>query len=289
MTQYLVTGATGQLGRMVIDHLATRVAPADIVAMVRKEADGAHFAAKGVTVRVADYDDPASLAAALAGVDRILLISSPAIGQRVPQHKALIDAAVAAGSGFIAYTSLLGGPDNPMLIAGEHGVTEAHLAQSGITHTILRNPWYLENFLMQLPAAQATGQIFGASGDGRFSAASRADLAEAAAIVLAGGHDGTVLNLGGDEAFTMAEFAHALSDAIGRPVNYINIPQDALQAGMVQNGLPEPVAQVLADADALAAADWLFTPEKTLSTLLRRPTQTLADVLAQAASHRTDA
>jgi NAD(P)H dehydrogenase (quinone) len=124
MTQYLVTGATGQLGRLVIDHLVKLVPTADVVALIRKESDAAEFAAKGVATRIGDYDNPASLEAALAGIDRVLLISSPTIGQRVPQHKALIDAAKVAGVSFIAYTSLLGGPANPMQIAAEHGATE---------------------------------------------------------------------------------------------------------------------------------------------------------------------
>jgi NAD(P)H dehydrogenase (quinone) len=287
MTRYLVTGATGQLGRLVIDHLARLVAPSEIVALIRKESDATDFAAKGIATRLGDYDNPASLEAALLGVERVLLISSPAMGQRVPQHKALIDAAKAAGVGFIAYTSVLGGATNPMLIAGEHGATESLLEQSGVAHTVLRNGWYLENFLMQLPSAQGIGQIFGASGEGRFSAATRYDLAEAAAIVLAGGHDGKVFELGGDEAFTMGEFALALSDALGMPVSYVNLSEESLKAGMVQNGLPEPVAGVLADADAHAANGSLYTQSKALSTLLGRPTVGYTDlvkaVLAQPA------
>jgi len=279
MTKYLVTGATGQLGRLVIDHLIKLVPASDVVALIRKESDAAEFAAKGVAARIGDYDNPASLEGALAGIDRVLLISSPAIGQRVRHHKALIDAAKAAGVGFIAYTSLLGGPANPMLIAGEHGVTEGLLAESGIPHTILRNPWYLENFLMQLPSAQGAGQIFGASGEGRFSPATREDLAQAAAIVLAGGHDGKVLDLGGDVSFTKAEFAQALSEGLGKPVAYVNLPQEALKAGMMQKGLPEPVAGVLADADAQAANNLLYTEDKTLSTLLGRPPASYTDMI----------
>lgn len=282
MTKYLVTGATGQLGRLVIDHLVTRVDPADVVALVRKEADGEAFAAKGVAVRVADYDQPGSLDAALAGIDRVLLISSPVFGQRVAQHKAVIDAAKAAGASFIAYTSLLDAANNPMKIAEEHKGTEAVLADAGIAYTLLRNPWYTENFLMNLPQALGGGQIFGAAGEGRFSPATRADLAEAAAIVLAGGHDGAVLELAGDEAFTMSEFAAKLGGIMGKPVTYISIPEAALKGGMLQAGLPEPVADILADADANAANGTLYSDDKTLSRLLGRPTTPLAALLGAA-------
>ena len=282
MTKYLVTGATGQLGRLVIDNLVTRVDPADIAVLVRKETDGEAFAAKGVAVRVADYDQPAALDAALAGIDRVLLISSPVFGQRVAQHKAVIDAAKAAGASFIAYTSLLDAANNPMKIAEEHKGTEAVLADAGIAYTLLRNPWYTENFLMNLPQALGGGQIFGAAGEGRFSPATRADLAEAAAIVLAGGHDGAVLELAGDEAFTMSEFAATLGGLIGKPVTYISIPEAALKGGMLEAGLPEPVADILADADANAANGTLYSDDKTLSRLLGRPTTPLAAVLGAA-------
>ena len=282
MTTYLVTGASGQLGQLVIDHLATLVAPSDIIALVRSDAAAAAYAEKGIATRRGDYDDAASLEAAFAGVDRLLLISSSAIGQRVPQHGNVIKAAKAAGVGFIAYTSLLGGPDNPMLIAQEHIATEKMLAESGIAYTLLRNGWYLENFLMGVPQALASGQHYGASGEGKFSAATRNDYAEAAAVVLAGGHDGETLELGGDEAFTMGEFIEALSGLSGTPVTFVNIPEDALKGGMMQAGLPEPVAAILADGDAKAANGTLFNDSKTLSKLIGRPTTSYRQVIKAA-------
>jgi len=279
MTKYLVTGATGQLGRVVIDHLVKLVPAGDVVALVRKQGDGESFAKLGAEVRIGDYEDPASLREALSGIDRVLLISSPALGQRVPQHKALIDAAVANGVGFIAYTSLLGGAANPMQIAGEHIATEALIAESGITATILRNPWYTENFLMQIQSGLAGGQIFGASGEGRFSPATRADLGEATAKVLVGGHDGKVIDLAGDDSFTMAQFVETLNALTGKSVAFVNLPEPAFAGGLMQVGIPEPIAKILADADAQAANDYLYSTDRSLSGLLGRPTASYVDVL----------
>lgn len=282
MTSYLVTGASGQLGQLAIAHLARIVDPSEIIALVRSDAAAAAYAELGIATRRGDYDDRASLVAAFAGVDRMLFISSSAIGNRVPQHENVVEAARAAGVGFIAYTSLVGAAAEAMAIGREHLATEAMLAHSGVPHTLIRNGWYIENFLMSLPQALATGQIFGASGDGRFSPATRADYAGAAALVLTGGHDGEILELGGDESFTMAEFAETLSILSGKSISFVNIPQVALTSSMTQAGLPGPVAAVLADADAKAAGGLLFTEGKKLSRILGRPTTTYSDVLRAA-------
>lgn len=282
MTSYLVTGASGQLGRQAVAHLATIVDPAQIIALVRSAAAEADYAAQGIATRRGDYEDRASLVAAFAGVDRLLFISSSAIGSRISQHANVVEAAKAAGVGFIAYTSLLGAAARAMLIGQEHVATETMLADSGIAHTLIRNGWYSENLMISLPQALATGQIFGASGDGRFSPAARADYAAAAAVILKGGHDRQTLELGGDESFTMDEFAETVSALSGKPVRFVNIPQEALADGMVQAGLPAPVAAVLADADARAAQGLLFTQSADLSRILGRPTRSYRDMLAEA-------
>lgn len=285
MTSYLVTGASGQLGQLAIAHLATIVDPSEIIALVRSDAAAAAYAGLGIATRRGDYDDRASLVAASTGVDHMLFISSSAIGNRVPQHVNVVEAARAAGVGFIANTSLVGAAAEAMAIGQEHLATEAMLAHSGVPHTLIRNGWYIENFLMSLPQALATGQIFGASGDGRFSPAIRADYAAATALVLTGGHDGEILELGGDESFTMAEFAETLSMLSGKSISLVNIPQVALTSSMTQAGLPGPVAAVLADADAKAAGGLLFTEGKNLSRILGRPTTTYSDVLRAALIH----
>ncbi|TWB40622.1 SDR family oxidoreductase [Nitrospirillum pindoramense] len=282
MTTYLVTGASGQLGQLAVAHLATIVDPSEIIALVRSDAAEAVYAAQGIATRRGDYDDRASLVAAFSGVDRLLFISSSAIGRRVAQHENVVEAAKTAGVGFIAYTSLVGAAAKAMVLGQEHVATEAMLARSGIPHTLIRNGWYIENFLMNLGPALAMGQIFGTSGDGRFSAATRADYAAAAAIVLKGGYDGQTLELGGDDSFTMTEFAQTLSHLSGKPIQFVNIPQDALVSGMVQAGLPGPVAVVLADADARAAEGVLLTEGKRLSRILGRPTTSYGAVLEAA-------
>lgn len=282
MTSYLVTGASGQLGRQAVAHLATIVDPAQIIALVRSAAAEANYAAQGIATRRGDYEDRASLVTAFAGIDRLLFISSSAIGSRISQHANVVEAAKAAGVGFIAYTSLLGAAARAMLIGQEHVATETMLANSGLPHTLVRNGWYSENLMMSLPQALATGQIFGASGDGRFSPAARADYAAAAAVILKGGHDGQILELGGDEAFTMPEFAEAVSELGGKPVSFVNIPENMLADGMVQAGLPAPVAAVLADADAKASQDLLFTQSADLSRILGRPTRSYRDMLLEA-------
>lgn len=282
MTTHLVTGASGQLGQLAIDTLATLVDPASIIALVRSDEAAQRFAGRGIQVRRGDYNDPASLADAFAGVDRVLFISGSEIGARVPQHTAVIDAAKAAGVGFIAYTSVLDAAKSPMLIAREHAITERLLAESGIVHTVLRNGWYLENYLMGAGPALASGQLYGASGTGRVSPAAREDYALAAALVLAGGHDGQVLELAGDESFTMADLAAALADISGKPVSYVDLPKEALQAGLVQAGLPEPLAAILADSDACAGQGSLFDESHTLSRLIGRPTAPWRGFLAAA-------
>jgi NAD(P)H dehydrogenase (quinone) len=187
MTTHLVTGASGQLGQLTIAHLATLVDPASIIALVRSDEAAARFAAQGIQTRRGDYKDSTSLAAAFAGVDRVLLISSSEMENRVAQHQAAIDAAKAAGVAFLAYTSVLRAPENPMILARDHAATEAHLRASGLPHTLLRNGWYIENYLGSAAQALASGQLFGAAGTGRIAAAARDDYALAAAQVLRAG------------------------------------------------------------------------------------------------------
>jgi len=282
MTSYLVTGASGHFGRLAIAHLARIVDPAAIIALVRSDAAAAAYARIGITTRRGDYGDRASLVAAFAGVDRMLFVSSSAVGNRLTQHENVVEAAKAAGVAFIAYTSLVSAAARAMVIGEEHVATEAMLAQSGLVHTLIRNGWYTENFLANLPQALETGQIFGASGPGRFSPAMRAEYAAVAAIVLKGGHDREILELGGDDSFNMAEFAQTLSGLSGKAISFVNIPPSALADGMVRAGLPAPVAAVLADADAKAADGLLCTPGQSVSRILGHPTRPYADVLKSA-------
>lgn len=274
-----VTGASGQLGRLVIDALLNRVAPGEIVALVRTPDSVSDLAAKGVQVRAFDYDAPETLAPALAGVNRLLLISGNAVGRRVPQHDAVIGAAKAAGVSLIAYTSILNAEHSPMLLAAEHKATEALLAASGLDTALLRNGWYTENYLMGAGAAVEHGVLLGSSDDGIISSAARTDYAEAAATVLVRGLTGT-FELAGDAGFSQAELAAALAEISGKPVVYQNLPQADYAAALEQVGLPGPYAAILADSDARAGEGALFDASGTLSQLIGRPTTPWRETIA---------
>lgn len=276
---YAVTGASGQLGRLVVEALLGKVAARDIVALVRNPESIADFAAKGVVVRVFDYDAPEALVPALAGVTRLLLISGNAVGSRVPQHRAVIDAAKAAGVALIAYTSILHGQASPMALAAEHKATEDLLAASGLPTALLRNGWYTENYLMGAGPAIAHGVLLGSAGDGVISAASRADYAEAAAVVLTRGEAGT-FELAGDSGFTLAELAAALAEISGKPVAYQNLPQADYAKALEGAGLPAPFAAILADSDARAGEGALFDDSRALSSLIGRPTTPWRETVA---------
>ncbi len=278
MTTIAVTGATGQLGRLVIQNLKTRVAADSIVALVRDPAKAADL---GVATRAADYGKPETLAAALAGVDVLLLISGNEIGQRLPQHRNVIEAAKAAGVKRIAYTSILRADTTPIGLGVEHRATEALIRESGLAYTLLRNGWYLENYVGAIAGALGAGAFIGSAGDGRISAAARADYAEAAAVVLAGaGHEGKVYELAGDESFTLAELAAETSRQTGRALPYNDLPEDAYAKILESIGLPAPLAATLAQSDVGAAAGALFDADRQLSGLIGRPTATLSAFVA---------
>ena len=278
----VVTGATGQLGRHVVEALLHRGVPAErIVATGRRTETLDDLAARGVTVRRADFEDPQSLRNAFAGADKLLLVSSSEVGQRARQHGNAIDAAKEVGVPFIAYTSLPKADTSTLSLAAEHRATEELLAASGIPHVVLRNGWYIENYTSQLPVYLEHG-IAGAAGAGRVSAATRADFAEAAAAVLTeDGHAGRTYELGG-EAFTMGELAQVVSDAAGQQVSYTDMPVKAYTQVLVGVGLPEPVAAVYADGDRGIADGELFVDTADLEKLLGRPATPLSDAVATA-------
>ncbi|WP_353953146.1 SDR family oxidoreductase [Knoellia sp. S7-12] len=284
MTTILVTGATGQLGRLAIDSLVTRgVVPGDIVAFVRDASKASDLAERGVDVRVGTFEDAASLDAAFAGVDRLLFISGSEVGQRVAQHQNVIDAAVRAGVEIVAYTSVVRADSSPLGLAAEHKATEEALAESGLPTVLLRNSWYLENYTAQVPVQLEHGVVLGAAGEGRVSAATRADFAEAAAAaIIADGQSGQVYELGADVAFTMSEYAAALAAVAGSPVVYRDLAVADYTAALVDAGLPEGFAQVLADSDDGLKQGGLLVETGDLSRLLGRPTTSLPEALKSA-------
>jgi len=272
MTSYAVTGASGQLGKLVLDELLQKAAAADVVALARDPAKLSDYAAKGVTVREADYDDPDSLAAALEGVDRVLLISGNAVGQRERQHGNVIDAAREAGVRYLAYTSILNARNSRLGLAPEHKATEELLEKSGLNYDVLRMPWYSENYAGGLLAAIEQGVIYGAAGDGRFSTASRADLAAGCAAALVSSAGGNVFELAGDESWTMTDFAAEVSKAAGKEVRYLNQSEAEYAKTLEGAGLPPPVATLLASTSYLASEGELENNDRQLSKLSGRPT-----------------
>ena len=276
----VVTGASGQLGQLVIQSLLRSVPASQIVAAVRQPAKAAALSALGVQVREADYNRPDTLDTAFAGAEKVLLISSSEVGQRLPQHQNVIDAAVRVGVKLLAYTSLLKADSSPLALAAEHLATERALKTSGLPHVLLRNGWYTENYLASVPAALAHGALIGCAGEGRIASAARVDYAEAAAAVLTlPDQAGKVYELAGDSAYTLAELAAELSQATGKTIPYVNLPEADYKAALLQAGLPAPFADLLANSDAGAAQGGLYDGSGQLGRLIGRPTTALAPLL----------
>jgi NAD(P)H dehydrogenase (quinone) len=273
----VVTGATGQLGRHVVESLLAKGVPATDIVGVGRNID--KIADLGITTKKAAYEDVEALKAAFEGADVVLLISGSEAGKRVEQHRNAIQAAKEAGVGRIVYTSIPRADTTEMKLATEHHATEKILAESGVPYTLLRNGWYIENY----PLAQAVDHgLFGAVGDGRISAAPRADYAEAAAAALiTDEHAGKVYELGG-EAFTMPELAAEVSRQSGKNVTYTDLGEEKYAEFLVSVGLDAPHAAVLADSDAKAAKGALFVPKTDLEKLLGRPVTPLASSVAAA-------
>jgi NAD(P)H dehydrogenase (quinone) len=281
----VITGASGQLGRLVIAELLKTVPPTQIVAAVRHPGKASDLAALGVKLRVADYTQPATLDSAFVGADQLLLISSSEVGQRFAQHRNVIDAAKRAKVGLIAYTSLLRADSSPLGLAIEHRQTEALLKDSGLPHVLLRNGWYTENYLASVPPALQHGVFIGSAGDGRIASAARADYAAAAAAVLTRPDQaGKVYELAGDDAYTLGELAAEVTRQSGKTVVYQNLPQADFKGALIGAGLPEAIADLLAESDVGASQGALFDDGHQLSRLIGRPTTPLA-TLVEAALH----
>ena len=280
----VITGATGQLGRLVVASLLEQgVSAGQIVAAGRTTTALKDLADRGVRVRALDFDDPASLRGAFAAGDSVLLVSGPVIGQRARQHQNVIDAAASADVALLAYTSIANAGTATMQLAQEHQATEAALRASGVPFALLRNSWYTENYTAQLGTILQYGTVTGSAGDGRVSAATRADYAAAAAAVLtAGGQAGQVYELGGDQAFTLAELAAEIGGQTGRDISYRDLPEQEYAQVLVAAGVPAPAAQVIADADRGLARGELFTASGDLLRLIGRPSTSLPDAIAAA-------
>ncbi|GAB3600181.1 SDR family oxidoreductase [Microbacterium tumbae] len=280
----LVTGATGQLGRLVIDSLLERGAePGSIVAGARDTAKAADLAARGVRVAALDYDDPSTVAAALEGVDDVLLISGSEVGRRVAQHKAVVDAAQAAGVSRLVYTSAPKATTSDLVLAPEHKATEELIAASGIPAVILRNNWYTENYAGDVATAGASGVLAASVGEGRVASASRKDFADAAAVVLLeDGHIGAVYELGGDVAWDYHELAGAISEITGRPVAYTPLSPEEHAKALGAAGLDAGTIGFVTALDAGIRTGALADVDGALARLIGRPTTPLVEGLRSA-------
>jgi NAD(P)H dehydrogenase (quinone) len=279
---YAITGASGQLGRLTADRLLEQIDPAELVLLTRDPAKLADYSERGVTVRAADFTDPASLTAALAGVDRLLLISTDNIGdERVAGHVAAIDAAKAAGVDRVAYTSLpRPDEDNPATVAADHRRTEEHLRASGLHWTALRNNLYGDLSVDAVRHAADTGQWITNNPDGRIAFVTRADCADAAAgALLSDEAADRSYDITGPEGLAAADLAELASKLGGRPVEVVAVDDDAFTAGLVGAGLPPFLAGVLTAFGAAGRDGWLAGVSDSVHTLTGHAPAPFADLL----------
>ncbi|TYR36254.1 SDR family oxidoreductase [Sphingobacterium phlebotomi] len=280
MTKIGITGATGQLGRLVVEKLKQRVDADNLIALVRSPEKATDL---GIATSAFDYNKPETLIEGLQGIDHLLLISGNEVGQRKVQHQNVIDAARQAGVRWIVYTSLLRADSSSLSLAPEHLETEELLKASGIPYTILRNGWYTENYTASIPGALGAGAFVGSAGHGKISSASRADYAEAAAIVLSSEDQvGKVYELAGDEAYTLKDLAAEISRQTGKDIPYNNLSESEYADVLASLGLPEPLAQAIASWDVGASKGDLFDDKKVLSHLIGRSTTPLAESVKEA-------
>ena len=277
-----ITGASGELGRLVIKCLLERISADQITGLIRDQSKAQGLVDLGVALRHADYNEPGTFAEALKGVDTLLLISSNETGVRTTQHRTVIDAAKASGIKLIAYTSVLHADVSSLGLAADHRDTEEALRESGIPYVLLRNGWYSENYLANVPSALEHGVLLGSAADGRISSAPRADYAEAAAVVLTTeGQAGKVYELAGDSSYTLSDLASMISQNTEKPVIYQDLPQSEFEAVLSSIGLPAGLAALLADSDAAAAQGALYDDCGMLSALIERPTTPVLDSLME--------
>lgn len=275
-----ITGASGQLGRLVIGKLKQKVAADNLVGIVRNIEKAKDL---DIPVRAADYNQPSTLDAALTGIDTLLLISGSEVGQRVAQHANVINAAKKAGVKRIVYTSVLHADSSPLNLAPEHVQTEVALKASGLAYTILRNGWYTENYTGSIAPALANNAFYGSAGDGKIASAARADYAEAAVAVLTDeSHAGKTYELAGDSAYTLAELAAEISNQTGKNIPYVNVPEADYANALKGAGLPEGLAAAIASWDTSASQGALFDEAGQLSKLIGRTTTTMTETVKQA-------
>jgi NAD(P)H dehydrogenase (quinone) len=275
-----VTGATGQLGRLVVEKLKGKGLSANVVALVRTPQKAAGL---GIEAREFDYSNPDKLVGALNGIEKLILISGNELGQRATQHANVIEAAKKAGVKWVVYTSLLHADTSTLSLASEHLATEKLLQASGLSYTILRNGWYTENYTGSVQGALAGGAFIGSAGNGKIASAARADFASAAVEVITGeGHQGKVYELAGDESFTLADLAAEISKQSGKAIPYNDLPEIEYAKVLKSFGVPEGFADAIASWDVAAAKGDLLDESRQLSKLIGKPTTPLAETVKAA-------
>lgn len=281
---YVVTGATGHLGGLIVDGLLAAGVPAgEVAAVVRNEGKAARLRDVGVEIRVADYDDTEALRTAFRAGDRVVFVSGSDLERRAAQHRNVVAAAREAGVALLAYTGILGGPEADLLLATDHKATEQAILDSGLPYTFLRNGWYHEVYTETIPQILERGAVIASAGEGRVATAARADYAAAAVAVLTGeGHEGKAYELCGDTAWSFAEFAAELSKQTGREIPYRALTPAEHKEVFVGAGLPGPVADVLVDIDRAIERGLLVRTTGDLARLIGRPPTSLADAIATA-------
>jgi NAD(P)H dehydrogenase (quinone) len=283
MPIYAVTGASGRLGRLTVQELLARaVPPSHVVAVVRSRDKAADLADRGVQVREADYSRSETLDAALAGVERLLLVSSSEAGRRVAQHTNVIQAAKAAGTSRVVYTSILNADHTTNPLAGEHQDSERALREADVPFTVLRNGWYTENYTDQIDQYLEAGEIVGASGQGNISAATRQDYAAAAATALLEDGEGNCIYELGGPSFDLAELARTITETTGTEVTYRDLPVGEYTSWLQRTGLDEATAHFVAALDASVARGDLETHSQDLERLLGRSATPVTEVLGRA-------
>lgn len=282
-----ITGATGQLGRLIIADLLAAGVPADeITAIARHQDKAADLVAQGVRLHLADYDQPETFARAFRPEDRVLLISGTDLGRRTAQHATVIDAAAVAGVAQLAYVGVFGGPRADFRLADEHRETERLVLDSGLPYTFLRNNWYSDapHLTADLAGIMKRGAVVNSvAADSRIATAPRIDYAAAAAVVMrSDGHLNTAYELSGDTAWTFGEFAEEVTRRGGTKVVHTYIrPQDQ-KAMLIAAGVPDPVADILVDVDDAINRGKLAGTPGDLSRLIGRPTTPIADTIGAA-------
>jgi NAD(P)H dehydrogenase (quinone) len=280
----LVTGASGHLGRRVIELLLEKgIAPASIIATTRSPEKLADFAAQGIDVRHADYDQPDTLAEAFKGADRLLLISTDVIDpRRLTQHLNGVKAAEAAGVKHVLYTSLTNpDPSTPVTLAPDHWGTENALRGSSMGWTFLRNNIYADGQVQALAQAIQFGGLYSAVGDGKIAYVTREDCAQAAAAALAAEFDGNrILNITGPAAVSQAELAQIASEFSGKTIPYVALPADVLKQNLTNVGLPPHIVNLIVSFDEAGAQGKLDLVSSDFELLTGRKPTSVAEFLA---------